>query len=128
MDEEQVEWIVNDLGELGVKIGEQCFFLYKGRSYVGWREYRKVWKREFGECCHLLVLKPGQLDNFKDSYPGEADLDAWRPIPNRGDDCKFCGESVEAGIQYCSDCARRYCPDGHGEWKCLGDFNKSERT
>lgn len=27
LDRTDVQWIVNDLGELGVKIGDQCFFL-----------------------------------------------------------------------------------------------------
>lgn len=58
---ENVEWVVNDIAELGVKIGEQFFFLYKGRSLVyGDNEHddgrtmrwRPVYKREFGECCH----------------------------------------------------------------------------
>jgi len=52
-----VEWVVNDNGELGVKIGRQYFFLYKGRSFVYregdcTRKVRLVYKREFGECCH----------------------------------------------------------------------------
>jgi len=71
--EDDVEWVVNDLAELGVKIGEQFFFLYKGGSLVydpesGHEEgdirvgydkgdrmkWRYVFKREFGECCHPI--------------------------------------------------------------------------
>ncbi len=55
-----VDWIVNDSGELGVKIAGRCVFIYKGSSF----EYkdgrygdgapvmhRAVGKREFGEVC-----------------------------------------------------------------------------
>lgn len=48
-----VEWIISDLGELGVKIQNQFFFLYKGESlmYNGEEDspqkYRLVMKREF---------------------------------------------------------------------------------
>ena len=52
LSDEDVEWIVNDTGELGVKIGNQFFFLYKGRSYQCEGKWRPVYKREFGECCH----------------------------------------------------------------------------
>ena len=54
-------WIVNDLGELGVKIGNRFFFLYKGESLEyenGTHDdgspimWRAVGKREFGECQH----------------------------------------------------------------------------
>lgn len=57
----QVEWVVNDHAELGVKIGEQFFWLYKGRSIAyanaqhddgGPMFWRPVFKREFGECAH----------------------------------------------------------------------------
>ena len=73
LTEDDVEWVVNDLAELGVKIGDQFFFLYKGRSLsyanepthdeddpkVGYKEgdpikWRYVGKREFGECCHPI--------------------------------------------------------------------------
>jgi hypothetical protein len=56
--EEDVEWVVNSEGELGVKIGTQVFFMYKGESLQYTNEcgdapthYRKVGKREFGEVC-----------------------------------------------------------------------------
>lgn len=57
LEDKDVEWVVNNLGELGVKIGNQFFFLYKGESLVYDTQdseepdymYRKVNKREFGE-------------------------------------------------------------------------------
>jgi hypothetical protein len=53
--EEDVVWIVNRLGELGVRIAGQSFFLYKGESLDygdGQHGWRPVFKREFGETCH----------------------------------------------------------------------------
>jgi len=48
-----VTWVVNDIAELGVKINEQFFFLYKGISLENQGTYyREVFKREFGEVCH----------------------------------------------------------------------------
>lgn len=63
------EWIVNDLGELGVKINGEFFFLYKGDSLQYGEKgdakakhdngevmkYRTVGKREFGETCWPLA-------------------------------------------------------------------------
>ena len=65
---ESIQWIVNDLGELGVKAGNRFMFLYKGDSIeygeddIGTAKhsdgtpmkYRIVGKREFGEVCHPL--------------------------------------------------------------------------
>ncbi len=60
LDEKDVKWVVNDLGELGVCVKGRCFFLYKGESldYMKWTEkgekeimVRPVGKREFGEVC-----------------------------------------------------------------------------
>lgn len=62
-----VMWVVNDLGELGVRIGERSFFMYKGESIVYGNEadspkmQRRVQKREFGEVCrppHLNDTPP----------------------------------------------------------------------
>lgn len=53
---DDIEWIVNDMGELGVKVGDTLAFLYKGRSYLGGDKWRYVGKREFGECCHPRSL------------------------------------------------------------------------
>ena len=70
---DEPQWIVNDLGELGVKVGPRFFFLYKGdnieygtdeigdsRDGVALHDdgtpmhFRIVGKREFGETCWPL--------------------------------------------------------------------------
>jgi hypothetical protein len=61
--DECVEWVVNDLGELGVKVGQQFFFLYKGRSYRGGDKWRYVGKREFGETCQSPIGDSGEIKN-----------------------------------------------------------------
>lgn len=92
------EWIVNDLGELGVKLGERCFFLYKGRNieYSGPHEdgtpmlYRMVGKREFGECCHPVSwVRAGrsedrytvELTYVQGLSDGQKEDGDWRPLP-----------------------------------------------
>lgn len=70
---EDVKWVKNSLNELGVMIGDRCFFLYKGESlvYDGSTDeckhlmVRPVWKREFGEVC-----KPLDMDSIL-SIPAE---------------------------------------------------------
>lgn len=87
-----VEWVVNDIAELGVKIGGQFFFLYKGSSLVyddpvhtdeGPNEgkpmmWRPVFKREFGECCHPLNYD----DPRKIGTVSLDDSDEWKPLPS----------------------------------------------
>lgn len=49
---ENVEWVINELGEIGVSInGASPFFCYKGASfrYDNQVRYRSVGKREIGE-------------------------------------------------------------------------------
>lgn len=84
----QVEWVVNDLAELGVKIKDQFFWLYKGRSlvYSSPNEdndppkpimWRYVHKREFGECCHPINYSDPTMVGTVDVNDGEA----WKAVP-----------------------------------------------
>lgn len=83
---EQVEWITNDNAELGVKIGNQFFFLYKGHSLVyenGMHDddtpmqWRPVFKREFGECAHPI----NHADYSKIGTVSLSDSDEWKVLP-----------------------------------------------
>lgn len=60
---ENIQWVVNDNAELGVKVNGWFYWLYKGGSicYITHDDgtpikYREVGKREFGECCHPTHL------------------------------------------------------------------------
>lgn len=80
-------WIVNSYGELGVKVGERFFFLYKGDNIEYENathdddgtpmRYRVVGKREFGETCWPLswVLSGRREDRYTVEW-GE-----WRDLP-----------------------------------------------
>lgn len=89
----ETEWIVNDSGELGVKIGNRFLFLYKGFSleYKSGKHddglpmfWRHVRKREFGECCHPLdfwdLTGKRKYTNFKEQSLLDSD-DSWQPLP-----------------------------------------------
>lgn len=81
------EWIVNDIAELGVKVGDRFYFLYKGRSLVYDEpvhdedgkpmHWRPVFKREFGECCHPINYK----DPTRIGTVSLDDDDEWQPLP-----------------------------------------------
>ncbi len=94
------EWIVNDNAELGVKIGDQFFWLYKGDNIVYEDAthddgtpmmWRIVGKREFGECCHpVKFYKDGARlpERYTDTLLftpglsfGNPDDGEWRPLP-----------------------------------------------
>ena len=109
IEQTAVDWVVNDLGELGVCVNGRYFFLYKGESL----EYgtdplmtrdgmslhddgtpmlvRLVGKREFGETCWPLKwvtegrMPAGRYKTELTYIPGlsfgqPSDAD-WRPLP-----------------------------------------------
>lgn len=81
---EDVEWVTNSYGELGVKIGDQFFFMYKGYSLVYKPKdaeespmyWRPIFKREFGECVHPINYK----DPRKIGTVSLDDSDEWKPL------------------------------------------------
>ena len=101
LEPENVEWIVNNLGELGVKVGENYFFCYKGRSIrydaddiegpsddeegIHPLKWRPVYKREFGECIHPPPKTKHSYDRGEyDPMMGRYDFgpaEHWKPIP-----------------------------------------------
>lgn len=103
---DDVEWIVNDLAELGVKIGDQCFFLYKGRSiqYDGLHDdgtpmlYRLVDKREFGEVCIPVVFYP-RYDDRGHLVPGSSRSDRYKLPATKGDGADFAFRRTDGGIE-----------------------------
>ena len=96
LTEADVIWITNDNAELGVRIGDQCFFLYKGES-LSYDDachddgtpimIRTVVKREFGECAHPINrLDPSRIGTVSlgDSYRWE-EMPAQKIVPRRGE-------------------------------------------
>lgn len=83
---DDVEWVVNDNAELGVKIGNQFFWLYKGHSLVYSdathedgrpMHWRYVFKREFGECAHPI----NYADPTKIGTVSLSDSQDWARLP-----------------------------------------------
>lgn len=66
LNKKDVQWVVNDLGELGVKVGNQLFFLYKGDSISSGNKWRPVGKREFGETCQSPFYESDEFINEND--------------------------------------------------------------
>lgn len=105
---DDVEWIVNDLGELGVRVFGRCFFLYKGYSLEYVEDsgkpsmhddgtpylHRIVGKREFGETqLPMQWIQAGRredrytqelqfIEGLSDGAPEDGN---WRPLPGLKD-------------------------------------------
>ncbi|MDK8188432.1 MULTISPECIES: hypothetical protein [Sphingomonas] len=83
---EKVQWIVNDIAELGVLVDGVAYFLYKGHSLIYAdpvheetgkpMRYRLVGKREFGECAHPInYAEPSLIGTVDPENDGEEWLD-----------------------------------------------------
>lgn len=112
-ESQEPQWIVNDLGELGVRIGQRFFFLYKGDNIdygdpdIGTHvngvvvhddgtpmKWRMVGKREFGETCLPLkwILDGRRQDRYTQELVytpglsfGEPGDGDWRDLPANAD-------------------------------------------
>ena len=121
---DEPQWIVNDLGELGVKVGPRFFFLYKGdnieygtdeigdsRDGVALHDdgtpmhYRIVGKREFGETCWPLqwVVRGHSEGRYTEPLTfipglswGKPEDGEWKPLPSRGITAPAGGEQPAA--------------------------------
>lgn len=95
---DDVKWVVNSYGELGVCVKGRYFFLYKGDSleycehedsYEDPIMVRRVGKREFGEVCLPQDIVRRGIAPSKYDVPCYAGLGAkpedceWRPLPLR---------------------------------------------
>lgn len=103
-------WVVNDLGELGVEIDGRYFFLYKGHSIEYTREdgrrFRPVGKREFGEVCRAPLESS---KNFQDALQSISDeirkeefrsrLPQWETDRDYLDGLKFALGKVREGMR-----------------------------
>lgn len=98
LSEDDVEWIVNDMGELGVRVGGQCFFCYKGRS-LNYKDakhdngypilHRNVGKREFGETVWPLAwvvrgTSEARYTQELSFIPLDNPKYKWQPLPDAG--------------------------------------------
>jgi len=86
LDKQDVEWVVNDAAELGVKIGTQFFWLYKGESLVytndpdAPKKYRRVGRVEFGVCCHPVDMVDRSKMNDYDEYTAGEEWEELTPF------------------------------------------------
>jgi hypothetical protein len=87
--DDDVQWVVNDIGELGVKIGDRFFWLYKGYSLVYTKgkhddgtpmKWRPVGKREFGEVCHPVDYYD-KRHNEQGRYSEQFADVSWQDLP-----------------------------------------------
>lgn len=108
MTEDDVKWIVNDFGELGVEVNGRFLFLYKGDSLEYGKhaeikdgvclhddgtpmQCRMVGKREFGETCKpALYYDKGYYHEGRYTEPlvfheglsfGKPEDGDWKPLP-----------------------------------------------
>ena len=81
-------WIVNDLGELGIKIFDNCIFMYKGELFQYHEnphpekpfKYRIINKREFGESGPQSIYQCGKNIGLFEVDDIDAEPETWIDI------------------------------------------------
>jgi len=77
-------WIVNEYGELGVRVDGVNYYLYKGESLRDDdKPWRAVEKREFGEVCRPHIVREFMTTSEEDKCLKEwtSQYD-WNPAPS----------------------------------------------
>lgn len=118
LESEEPLWIVNTLGELGVRVNGRCFFIYKGDN-IEYGNIGETQEERREELCHdddslILYRAVGKREFGETQWP-----DSWLRAGRREDQYDV---PCPPGIMSPPD------PNGEYEWKPLPTTDKAEVT